>query len=53
MLADMIIKKLKIFVLVIVLPALLLIAAGYLQKSSKAKTNKELIKPDNSRDNTK
>lgn len=43
----MIIKKLKIFVFVIVLPALLLITVCYLQKGNEARAGKEVIKQDN------
>ena len=49
----MIIKKLKIFVLVIVLPALLLVAAGYLHKENKAKTGKEVKKTGDINDSNK
>lgn len=49
----MVIKKLKIFVLAIVLPALLLIAVSYLQKGSGTKSGKETIKHSNAEESSK
>lgn len=40
----MVIKKLKIFVIAIVLPALLLITVCYLQKGNETKACKEVLK---------
>lgn len=49
----MVIKKLKIFVFVIVLPALLLMAACYLQKGSATKAGKNDIKHGNVKNDSK